>query len=264
MGPVYIQGIGIYGRGMVGWDQARAVLAGEAGWCDEDPPKLNPAILPAATRRRTGDYIRLGVEVAREAVERAAVAGSSLASVFATADADGAIAHAICQAVAQPEPMVSPTQFHNSVANAPAGYWSQAVQCFEPSTSIAGWDGAFVTGLLEACIQMATEDRDVLLVSHDVPFPEPLHQVRTIEGNFGVAMVLARQPTANTLAALAFELNTGDTVTTLEDAALERLRLGNPAARVLPLLQAIVRGGEQTVNLEYVGQSPARLTVVAS
>ena len=264
MGPLYIQGIGIYGRGLVGWEQAQAVLSGAVPWSDEDPPRLNPDILPAATRRRTGDYIRLGVEVAREAVQRAGMDGATLASVFATADADGAIAHAICQAVSQAEPMVSPTQFHNSVANAPAGYWSQAVQCFEPSTSIAGWDGAFVTGLLEAGIQMATEDRDVLLISHDVPFPEPLHQVRTIDGNFGVAMVLARQPAANTLAALSFELDAGGDISTLENAALERLRLGNPAARVLPLLAAIVRGGEQSVSLEYVGQSPARLTVTAA
>ncbi|MCK7498092.1 MAG: beta-ketoacyl synthase chain length factor [Comamonadaceae bacterium] len=125
----WIDGIGIFAPGLVGWEQARAVLAGAQPYVPAPAPKLAPALLPADVRRRTTDHIRLAVEVgARGGRARPRSMPAPLWSVFSSSDSDGAITHNICEEVARETPEVSPTRFHNSVNNAPAGYWCMAVR----------------------------------------------------------------------------------------------------------------------------------------
>ena len=259
MKKAYVQGVGVLAPGLVGWQQCREVLTGKQPYEPAELPKLVPQRLAAAVRRRTGDYIRLAIEVASEAVDNSDVDPSTLASVFCTSDGDGQIAHNICEAVTHDEPMVSPTQFHNSVANAPAGYWSQAVQSFEPSTSVAGFDHAFAVGMIEAMAQVTMEDRPILLVSHDVRFPEPLHSARPMASSFGVAMVLSPEKTNASLCALTATIHrVSGKPSVFEDAALETVRKGNPAARSLAALQAIANGSG-TVELNYPEEDLLRL-----
>lgn len=263
MKTIYVQGVGVLGPGLVGWPQCSAVLRGEQAYEFAELPKLVPQRLAAAVRRRTGDYIRLAIEVASEAVDNAAIDASTLASVFCTSDGDGQIAHNICDAVTQDEPMVSPTQFHNSVANAPAGYWSQAVQSFEPSTSVAGFDHAFAVGMIEAISQITMEQRPILLVSHDVRFPEPLDSVRPMLSSFGVAMVLSPENNANSLCALSASLHRDkQEPSVLDNKALESVRKGNPAARSLALLQAIAHG-QGIAELDYPDDDLLRLEIAS-
>ncbi len=252
---VYVEGIGIVGPGLSGWPQARAILSGRAPYRPQPLPRLSPALLSSDIRRRTGDHIRLAVEVAKEAVEHSGRAPADLASVFATSESDGHVTHAICEAVVQEHPTVSPTKFHNSVTNAPAGYWSIAANSLQPSTSVCGFDESFGVGLLEACAQVLCERREVLLVVHDTQFPEPLHSVRPMSASFGAALVLAQQRSPRSLAKLAVSLSPGPSAeTSLPDAQLEALRCGNPAARSLPLLAAIADGAANNVVLSYFEQ----------
>lgn len=259
MKKAYVQGVGVFGPGLVGWQQCHDVLTGKQPYEQAELPKLLPQRLAAAVRRRTGDYIRLAVEVASEAVDNSDMDPSTLASVFSTSDGDGLIAHNICEAVAQDEPMVSPTQFHNSVANAPAGYWSQAVQSFEPSTSVAGFNHGFAVGMIEAMTQVSMEHRPILLVCHDMRFPEPLNSVRPMTCSFGVAMVLSPQKTDASLCAITASIQRdGGKPTALEDTVLETVRTGNPAARSLVVLQAIANGAG-VVELDYPDDGMLRL-----
>ena len=75
---------------------------------------------------------------------------------------------------------VSPTRFHNSVHNAPSGYWAVATGSREPSTSLCAYDASFAAGLLEAAAQATVDDRPVTLVAYDLPYPEPLQRARPI------------------------------------------------------------------------------------
>ncbi|MBS1246066.1 MAG: hypothetical protein H6R47_265, partial [Proteobacteria bacterium] len=104
--------------------------------------------------------------------------------------------------VARLVPEVSPTRFHNSVTNAPAGYWCMAVQSYTPSTSLSGFDASVGVGLIEAGVQVGAERCSVLLVAHDAPFPEPLQSVRPMSAIFGAALVLAPARSARSLARL--------------------------------------------------------------
>lgn len=258
----WIEGVGIYAPGLTGWEQAAAVLAGRAPYVPSEPPKLAPALLPADVRRRTTEHVRLAVEVGAQAVRHAQADAAQLWSVFATSESDGVISHHICEEVVKDVPEVSPTRFHNSVTNAPAGYWCMAVQSHAPSTSLSGFDASFGAGLIEAGVQVSAERCSVLLVAHDAPFPEPLHSVRPMSAIFGVALVLAPARSTRSLARLVIAIEpTLHALSRLPDAGLEGLRTGNPAARALPLLSLLARREAAELFLPYVNSQALRLTV---
>jgi len=258
----WIDGVGIYGPGLANWLQAVEVFGARAPYAPAELPKLAPALLPADVRRRTTEHIRLAVEVGGEAVRHAAVDASTLRSVFASSESDGAITHNICEEVARDKPEVSPTRFHNSVNNAAAGYWCMAVQSRAPSTSVAGFDASFAVGLLEAVVQALAENESVLLVAHDTPMPEPLNSARPISAIFGAALVLSPHQGAHSLARVTFAIEPSRTAPSrLGNAALDGLRTGNPAARALPLLDVLARRARAELVLPYVHAQSLRLAV---
>lgn len=256
----WVEGIGIFAPGLIGWPQAAAVLRGETPYAPGVLPKLAPALLPADVRRRTTEHIRLAVEVGAQAVAHAQADGAHLWSVFASSESDGAITHNICEEVARATPEVSPTRFHNSVNNAPAGYWCMAVQSRAPSTSVAGFDASFAVGLLEACAQASLEAQRVLLVAHDTPLPEPLNSARPMTALFGAALVLAPERTTRSLARLVLDIDSNaPALSRLADTGLEGLRTANPVARGLPLLAALARRAACELVLPYVGDQGMRV-----
>jgi hypothetical protein len=121
-----------------------------------------------------------------------------------------------------------------------------------PSTSIACWEEATSTGLIEAAAQVAA-GVDVLLVMNDVPLPAPLHEHHPFTAPFGAALVLSRVRDEHSQASLSF---TGVPVnrahTAMMNPQLESLRHGNPAAQILPLLAAIAARTQTTVALPYL------------
>lgn len=247
---VHIAGIGLCGPGMADWAAGRAILRGETAF-DGTLPKPAAAILPPAERRRCGPATRIALQVAQEAMTQADFPPAQAAVVFASSDADGENLHHILESLAQPGHEVSPTRFHNSVHNAAAGYWNIATGARTPANSLAAFDASFAAGLLEAAVQVAAENIPVLLVVFDLPFPAPLDAARTITAPFAAALLLTPQATETSLARLRISLGTEQPENAMERAELEALRCGNPAARALPLLQAIASEQEQRLSLNY-------------
>ncbi|HYW77459.1 MAG TPA: beta-ketoacyl synthase chain length factor [Gammaproteobacteria bacterium] len=246
-----VESIGFAAPGLVGWPMARECLAGNTAYRPEPLPKLSPEGLPANERRRLSTTMRLALAVAGEAQAGAPQSARQTATVFASGNGDGDIINAICEELARPDPAVSPTQFHNSVHNAPAGYWSIAARAMTPHTAVAAHDATFAAGLLEAAT-MTTDGMPVLLVAYDRPLPVPLNKTRPGHGEFACALLLNRQTEA-TPSGLSLRIESGDEETTVADPLLEELRRGNPAARALPLLAALAGGGVGTeINLPYV------------
>lgn len=245
---VHVASIGLCGPGMANWVDGRAVLRGEAPF-DGTLPKPAAAILPPAERRRCGQSTRYALQVAQEAMTRAAFPPKQAAVVFASSDADGENLHHILESLAQPGHEVSPTRFHNSVHNAAAGYWNIATGARTPANSLSALDASFSAGLLEAAAQAVAENIPVLLAAFDLPFPPPLDAVRTVAAPFAAALLLTPQATATSMARLRVSLGTEQPDTTMNCAALEALRSANPAARALPLLQAIAQERRQRLSL---------------
>jgi len=238
MNAVFIESAGLAAPGLPSWQEGRATLSGARPYVDTPLPPHTPSMLPPNERRRATPAIRLAFQAAEDAMLSTALPASGLATVFASSDADLAIIHRICLALTTTQRLISPTDFHNSVHNAAAGYWSIAAGARAASTTISAHDGSFGAGLLEACSQVLADGCDVLLVAFDLPAPEPLNASRCIVCPAAVALVLTQQATAQSLAALSCAM-TNEEETKLEDTALEPLRLGNPATRALPLLQSL-------------------------
>lgn len=255
----HVLGIGLIGPGLPDWPAGRAVLRGEIPYAAAacDPPM--PAMLDGAERRRSSRTIRLALEAARQAAGPSGLPVESLPVVFGSAAGDTQILTRLLETLHDPQRPVSPTLFHNSVHNAPAGYWTIGGGCQQTYTSLAAHDATFGAVLLKGMIQLATEARPVLLACYDDAMPPPLLQVRPIPQPFAVALVLSPHPAASAIA-LRLGRDTGDGaadgragLSAPRLAALGRLWRDNPAARALPLLEALALGEPAAVVLERPG-----------
>ncbi|MGH7032430.1 MAG: beta-ketoacyl synthase chain length factor [Stellaceae bacterium] len=259
---VYVEGIGVWAAGLDGWTACRDVLTGKSAY-EPAPLALPPSpLLPPNERRRTVATVRLALQVGAEAFAHAGRDPSLTATVFTSSGGDGETLHGILESLNSSELDVSPMRFHNSVHNAPAGYWTIATHSREPSTSLCAFDASFSAGLLDAVAQAAFDDQAVALIAYDLPYPEPLHSVRAIGTTFAVALVLTPKATPASLGRLTLALG-GEmpAPTKMADPALEGLRRGNPAARSLPLLQALARGDHADLVLEHVNGNRVAIAV---
>ena len=260
---VWISGVGVLGPGLAGWDDARPVLCGERPCTASDIVLDAPEVLNERERRRSSPAVRLALNVAREAQLRSGAAPGALAAVFGSANSDGQTLHRLLESLVDPEGMVSPTQFHNSVHNAAMGYWSIGTGSGLPGTSIAAHDFTFAATLLKGVLQVRSARHPVLVTVFDMPFPEPLNSVCPISDPFAVALVLTATPTGASIAELTLDWRAGDggAVTEPLSRALHPLWRGNPAARAVPLLEALARGGDADIDIRYPDDGILRLNL---
>lgn len=249
----YVEGVGLVGPGLEGWEASRGMLAGNVSYRFAPTTVQTSDLLPPAERRRAGVPVKLALAAGQEALAQAARDAGSTATVFASSSGDCDNVHHMLETLATTERQISPTRFHNSVHNAAAGYWSIAMQCRAPSTSLCCHDASFAAGLLEAVAQTVASSAPIALIAYDHPYPEPLNAVRPIQGAFGMAMVLAPQASERAVATLDVAFVPEETdASAAGDPGLEKLRTSVPAARCLPLLAALARCSRETVKLEYV------------
>lgn len=248
-----IQGIGLLAAGLEGWRAGRAVLAGTEPFEPVVVPDPEAALLPPNERRRSSDCVRWAVHVAQEAIVQSGLDPREVPTVFASSGGEMGVLDTLCRTLALPDRLISPTLFHQSVHNTAAGYWGIATTCQQSSTALSCYDDSFAAGLLEAITFVCVEQRPVLLVSYDLAVPAPLNEARPVTTGFSVALLLA-PPSDSSLATMQLRLEEADQgdIRGLQDAALERVRLDNPAARSLPLLRAIATGGSQRVILSLL------------
>jgi hypothetical protein len=259
---IFIEGIGLLGPGLESWVAGRSILAG--GTAYESNPVILPAspLLAANERRRTVATVKLALRIGAEAFENARRDPRQTATVFTSSGGDGETIHAILEALAVAEREVSPTRFHNSVHNAPSGYWTIATQTHEPTTSLCAHDESFSAGLLDAAAQASVDRRAVALIAYDLPYPEPLNTYRPIASTFGVAFVISPTPTAAAFIRLAIERASGPvTPTAMDNRELENLRQNNPAARSLPLLVAMAGDTPRRIVLDGAFGNAIAVTV---
>ena len=238
---VDIAGIGIWSPEVRNWEEAVAVLRGNAEIASNSTLRPAPSVLPPTERRRAPESVLLGVEVAQQACEMADVAPRDLPHVFASSYGDLPINDYLCETLAQSALEVSPIRFHNSVHNAPAGYWAIATGCTCSSTAISAGDWTFGAGLLETSFIAVSTGR-ALLAAYDVPAAGPLRDVVACDSEFAVGMVLAIQ-SATPIARIRIALDNNSSAAELASDAsvLHASHHDNPAARSLDLLQAIAR-----------------------
>ena len=106
--------------------------------------------------------------------------------VFGSSDGDGAVLLRLLSALRGHQP-VSPTQFHNSVHNAPAGYWSIGLGSQAPTIALAAGDETVEVALVEAGLQAVTRRGPVIMLATSQRFPQELERARPELQDFTLA-----------------------------------------------------------------------------
>lgn len=261
---IRIEGIGFWAPGWADWISARAGLRGEAQ-ANADVIKPSPGLLAAAERRRAPLPVLLACVIAEQACAASGHAVDSLASVFAATHGDLVITDYMCATLAQAPRELSPIKFHNSVHNAPAGYWTIAAHCHAGSTSISSWHSTFAVALFEAAIQATAENVPVLLSAYDAESPGPLAEVSPASTIFGVAMVIAPADARGATMRIGFNTAATHPARSAQlPIAFEAMRATNPmAAQSLPLLAALAAGTPTTLELSAGTQSTLNMELYA-
>jgi predicted hotdog family 3-hydroxylacyl-ACP dehydratase len=186
---VSIDAVGIMAPGLPDWKATKAVLAGELAYVEAalEPPQA--VCLAPAERRRSSPTVRLAISAAEQALGQTSLAPQDMAMVFSSYEAAGVITHQLCEALAGSRE-VSPTQFHNSVHNAPSGYYSIAMNAKLAATSICRGEWSFAAGLLSAAAQAVADNVPVIYVCYDSPLPSPVCEVMPVIEPTAVALVL--------------------------------------------------------------------------
>lgn len=260
---IRLEGIGFWAPGWPNWNAVRAGLRGEL---QADPAviKPNPGILVAAERRRAPLAVLLACEVAAQACAESGYAADTLGSVFASTHGDLVITDYMCSTLASAPRELSPIKFHNSVHNAPAGYWTIAAHCHAASTSISSWHSTFAVALFEAAVQATADQVPVLLAAYDTQSPGPLTEVSPASTIFGVAMVVSPASDLDATLRLQFNAQARSHESITLPSAFAEMSASNPmAAQSLPLLAVLARGRPQTLQMQAGRQSTLEIEVCA-
>lgn len=257
---VGLKGVGVVGPGLENWGQAEAVLRGERRYEAAPLPALKPQQLPPNERRRTTQLIKLAIQAAGEAQQHSGIDAAELACVFASAEGDTFIVDRLCDALRLPQKPVSPTQFLNSVHNAPAGYWAIAAKAQRFSSSIAAGRASFAAGLLEAAAYVTAEGEPVLLVAYDVALPQPLGPFGDSHAPFAAALVLTPEEEPGLLAQLRLD-SSGEVSSRTLSGELASLCRENAAAEALRLLLPLAHAESGSVRLGYHDDSELALAL---
>jgi len=240
----YIDGIAIWSPRLPGWDDAQRILRGEIPIPQAPMSRPSPQLLPPNERRRATDTIAVSIEVASKACAHAERDPASLPSIFASTHGDIAITDYMCETLSLSPDNLSPTKFHNSVHNAAAGYWAIATGCMAPYTALSAGQYSFGNGLLEALIQMPSDNCDTLYVAYDTEAKGPLATMTPSTGRLGCALVLSPHLTAKTRFVLNWQTREQDvSQDSGETSEYASLVAGNAMSSCLPMFEMLSAAG---------------------
>ena len=186
---VSVDAVGVLAPGLPDWETAREILAARLTFVPSPLEVPPPDCLAPAVRRRSSPTVRLAIAVAEQALRQTSLSPQDMAMVFSSYEAAGVITHQLCEVLAGTRE-VSPTQFHNSVHNAPSGYYSIAMNAQRAASSICRGEWSFAAGLLNAAAQAVADQLPVLYVCYDSPLPSPMCEVMPVVDATAIALVL--------------------------------------------------------------------------
>lgn len=258
---LYVEGLAFWAPALPGWAAASAAFRGEGALGDPPAKRPAPMVLAPAERRRAPDTVALALEVAAAATAASGRDARELPCIFVCSEGDLTINDYMCSTLASDPKLLSPTKFHNSVHNAPVGYWTMGTGCMESSTSLSAFHRSFAAGLLEAATQCAADGRALLLVAYDIAALGALASSTVSEGMLAVALVLSPEPTPRTVASLAWSLVPGDGLALPLRSEAARSLQRNAMADALPLFEAFAHESPEALDLPLSGALSLRIAL---
>ncbi len=196
---------------------------------------IDKTLLPATLRRRTAMTTHVAITAAVQACRMAAVDTEELPSIFASVGGEIQVTDVLCRTLPDSQALLSPTQFHNSVHNTTAGYWSIINACQAPATAIAALDDTFAMALLEAYSQLQQKPGHLLLVCYDELWPQYLAPPMG-KACFASAWILSNQ--SDNTCARRISVPRCVAHQPIQAESLVSFIRQAPAAAAIPLLQA--------------------------
>ena len=248
---VYLESIGAWGEGFCNWKQLREMILGATNH-DEGNAAPKPSVIPANERRRAPLSSKLAVEVCAQSVAGAFDPEQPMASVFCSGLGDTELTDYMCRELAREDKLLSPTKFHNSVHNAPAGYWTIAMGCNKAASAVAGLYESVSEALLEGLIQCLVGDEPVLLSFYDTPASSTLRSIYSVDQAFAVSFIVSSVRTPHSECEINWQVEDGEVRAWPEVNLAEKLRKcyeTNISARTLALLEPIAREDTKSVSL---------------
>ena len=168
----------------------------------------SPQALPANERRRASQVVRLTLACAEQALRTSPFPADALRMVFASDEGTGEVCQQILETLATTR-QVSPLLFHNSVHNAPSGYFSIAYQNRQSATSVSLGQESFASGLLCAASEACVSGQPVLLLAYDPAMTEPLDSLLPVTWPTASAWIIGSglAPASGQAALASFELS---------------------------------------------------------
>jgi len=257
-----VSGLGIIGPGISNRADLNEFLSRKHTGAMATTEIGTPEIINPRERRRTSPTVRLALGAASQAVRESECTPNDLPMVFASSLGDGSILNELLEVLADPARHVSPTRFHNSVHNSALAYWSIGTQNRLAGTSLAAHDCTFGAAILKSIAQLLTEQRALLLVVYDHPFPAPLDRARPLLAPFAAAFVLSPPELGNGIdVCLSLVSGSASLPTPPQLECLNELWKWNPAARALPFVEALVQGWRTHVDVMFQRERTLRLEV---
>ena len=264
MMEMWVSGVSVCGPGLASFEDFRDLVRASKPYTGGELPPISPSLINARERRRASPNVKLALSVAMDAVAMSGVDPVGLPAVFGASQGEGATTHTLLDAVTAETPFVSPTLFHNSVHNTPAGFWSIATGSNAPCDSVAAGDTTFGAALLSAFTFAAAERSAVLLVVCDLPLPQPLADHRPIADPFATGIVLEHARPKRAIAQIRVQSigkSVPESTTMPKLSGLTALMEGNPAARSLPLLEALANSEPSALSVAHASDAVIKLHV---
>jgi hypothetical protein len=164
--PASVLGLGLWAPG---FPDPRAVDGAPAPDVHEPPAPL----LSGALRRRAGRLSRIAAEVVGQAARAGGADLAATRAVYGSVWGELTAAVEMMRSFPQGEGLPSPTTFHNSVHNTPAGYVSISAGSHAFAAALSAGPETSAVALLEALCRLDEAGGDVLMVLLDEPVPEP-------------------------------------------------------------------------------------------
>lgn len=196
-------------------------------------------LLPKSLRRRTSLATQIAVTAAHHATLNAGLSAADLPSIFASVGGEIQVTDLLCRTLTDADAPLSPTQFHNSVHNTTAGYWSIMTGCTQAMTAIAGSaENNFAMALLETWSQITIAGGPLLLVCYDETWPDYLaHPIG--QTALACALVLSHQGACSRCYGRISAPKKGHVGNDLPDASLLAFIRKAPSAMAIPLIRCL-------------------------
>ncbi len=245
-----VVGLGAWGPGFNSVDELRQCVEAPL---DSDigasmAPK--PAVIPANERRRAPLPVKAAVEVSWQAINQSGLQAQEVACVFGSGLGDTQITDYMCRALTQPEKLLSPTRFHNSVHNAAAGYWTISTGCMKSANSVAGYRETVGLSLLEAVTQCLFDDEPVLVTVFDIAAHDAYASLFPVHHSLAASVLLCPPDYASeqVLGSLSLTMTQRTEPRAQAPGFVERLS-ENPSAELLYVVAAAAQASAASLNL---------------